>query len=54
MLFAPVVHMCLSYWYLSNQQIFGNVVVPLKYIDDILKSGHTLVSAFTLDPASNP
>ena len=46
MLLAPVLSMILSYWYLSNQQIFHNVLIPLQYADDVLKSGHSLFGHF--------
>jgi len=36
----------MSYWMLGNRQIFDNVVFPLKRSDDILMSGHTVLSDF--------
>ena len=49
MLGAPVLQMCFSYWYLSNQQIFDNVVLPVQYADDVVRSGHFLFRNFVYD-----
>lgn len=46
MLLGPALYMSFSYWYLSNQQIFNNVVIPLQYADDALRSGHNLLANF--------
>jgi len=40
MKWGPVLYLFMSYWYLSNKQIFDNVVFPIKLETDILMSGH--------------
>jgi len=47
MAWAPVVYMAFSYWQLSNNQIFANVVFKIDSINDIIMSGHTIISEFS-------
>jgi len=43
---APMVYMLMSYWMLTNNQIFDNVVYPVEKVTDVLRSGHTIISDF--------
>ena len=43
-LWAPIVYMMTSYWGLSNNQIFGNLVFKLDNVRDLIRSGHTVAS----------
>jgi len=47
MLLGPALYMSFSYWYLSNKQIFSNVVIPMQYADDAVRSGHALLANFS-------
>eukprot|EP00347_Sterkiella_histriomuscorum_P023421 403334704 len=46
LLWAPIVHMMLSYWFLSNNQIFDNMLFPLEKVSDVVKNGHTVIQEF--------
>lgn len=47
MMLAPVFYLCFTYWALSNNQIFSNVILPMKTIDDVRLSGHKLPLSLT-------
>jgi TRAP-type uncharacterized transport system fused permease subunit len=44
--YAPIVYIMFTYWYLSNNQIFSNVVAPLKTVDDVPLSFHNVPLSF--------
>ena len=35
LLWAPIVYVMMSYWYLSNNQIFANILYKFQYINDV-------------------
>jgi len=47
LLWAPIIYMLMSYWYLSNNQIFDNVLFKINNISDLRLSGHTIISELT-------
>ena len=44
MVWAPIVYLLMTYWFLSNNQIFDNILYPMQYVNDVIKTGHTIVS----------
>lgn len=42
LLYSPLVFISFTYWYLSNNQIFANIVFPQNSVIDVLQSGHYL------------
>lgn len=47
LLWAPLIHMMFTYWYLSNNQIFDNAVFAFKTVKDVALSGHTVIMEFS-------
>ena len=47
LMWAPLVYMMLSYWFLGNNQIFDNLLFKTKNIRDVVLQGHTVIYEFT-------
>ncbi|TNV85819.1 hypothetical protein FGO68_gene5047 [Halteria grandinella] len=39
---AAILHLSIGYWMLSNMQIFGSVINPKSYANEVLRTGHSL------------
>ena len=46
-LWAPILQMMFTYWFLSNNQMFSNIVFNLRTVKDVILSGHTIISDLT-------
>jgi len=43
LLWAPVIYMMFSYWFLSNNQIFDNILFIKQKVNDITLNGHSVI-----------
>ncbi|CDW91100.1 UNKNOWN [Stylonychia lemnae] len=47
LMWAPIVYMMFSYWFLSNNQIFDNILFIKNKVNDITLCGHNVIQDFT-------
>jgi hypothetical protein len=43
---APIPFMMFSYWFLGNNQIFNNILFKIHTNNDIVLTGHSVISEF--------
>lgn len=43
LMWAPIVYMMISYWFLGNNQIFDNLVIKNQRVTDVVLNGHTVI-----------
>ena len=43
---VPIPFMMFAYWFLGNNQLFNNILFKQSLVNDIVQTGHTVVSEF--------
>lgn len=46
-MWAPILQMMFAYWFLSNKQVFANVVFNLRTVKDVTLCGHHVLMDLT-------
>ena len=44
-LWAPFLYACLGFWMYSNRQVFENIVLPVTYLNEVVRYDHKIIGS---------